>query len=185
MKKILIAILIATMLFAAIIPLSAATASPVKDYATAQNGELLYTVNFKGDSVFTPTALGNAADRFDYIASDDGSELTVKGKESSTMASSQNFWGGTITGLTATTQTQYTMVYKVRANGTVGQDNSIGVGGWIPDADFALSGADTGATAAKGGYNNYRNHNTIDSKGDTSMRRSALSKRILPSASII
>ena len=174
MKKILIALLVATMVFAAIIPLSAATASPVKDYATAQNGELLYTVNFKGDSVFTPAALGNAGDRFEYTASEDGNELTVKGK-SGGPTSSQNFWGGTITGLAATTQTQYTMVYKVRANGTVGQDNSIGVGGWIPDGDFALSGADTGTTNIKGGYNNYGNHSTVDSKGQTVSRRSALS----------
>ena len=174
MKKLLIAILVATMLFAAIIPLSAAEASPVKDYATAQNGELLYTVNFKGDSVFTPTALGNAGDRFEYTPSEDGSELTVKGKAGGP-TSSQNFWGGTITGLVATTQTQYTMVYKVRANGTVGKDNSVGVGGWIPDGDFALTGADTGTTNIKGGYNNYGNHSTKTDKGVISDRRSALS----------
>ena len=49
MKKLLVVLMTMTMLFGAfaMIPASAADASPVKDYATANYGDLLYTVNFK------------------------------------------------------------------------------------------------------------------------------------------
>ncbi len=161
MKKVLVAILVASLLFAAIIPLSATT-SPVKDYATAANGDLLYTVNFRGDDAFTPNPYSyQALEHFSYIPSQDGSSLTVVGVEG--QSDTAVFWGGIINGLPANSSTQYTIVYKVRANDKNVADvmnNSVGIGGWTTNnQDFSKS------------YNNYSNHNT----SDATLQRSALS----------
>ena len=42
-------------LFSLAVP--AMAASPVKDYATANDGDLLYTVNFNGDEGYTPALI--------------------------------------------------------------------------------------------------------------------------------
>lgn len=126
--------------------------------------ELIYTVDFRGDEKFAPVAIGDTANNFDFTASQDGTTLTIKGK-SGGADQTLNYWGGTIANLTADETTAYTMIYKAKANGTAGKNNSVGVGGWIQNGDVE---------AAKF-YNNYTNHNTVDANGSIEDRRAAIS----------
>jgi len=129
-------------------------------------GDLLYTVNLNGEEgVFEPQVLGTAAENFDFTVGDDGKSLTVKGKEGEGEGV-RGFYGAVITGLVANAETSYSMIYKVKANGTVGKNNSVGVGGIIVDG----TADDTGKF-----YSNYGNHNTVDAEGSIENRRSALS----------
>ena len=126
--------------------------------------ELVYTVDFRGDEKFAPVAIGDSANNFDFTASQDGTTLTVKGK-SGGADQTLNYWGGTVANLTADETTVYTMIYKAKANGTAGKNNSVGVGGWIQNGDVE---------AAKF-YNNYTNHNTVTEDGSTEYRRAVIS----------
>ena len=167
MKKVSVALLMFTMMFSWVLTVSASTVTetPVKDYAAAGEGELLYTVDFSGkDGVLTPVPIGEAASHFDYTVSEAGNELTVKGKAGGTDKTA-SYWGGTFAGLEANKETFYTIVYKVKANGTVGKNNSVGIGGWILDAKAENAQF----------YNNYSNHNAITAEGSIDDRRSALS----------
>lgn len=164
MKKIITFVLAVTMLLSSVICISAADASPVKAYADAASGDLLYTVDFRGDSVFEPAPISDAATHFDFTPSTDGKSITIKGKETGTDKTSC-FWGGTINGLVANKDTYYSMVYKVKANGKAGTNNSVGIGGWITD----------GNVEGLKFYNNYGNHNTVEQDDTTGSRRTALS----------
>lgn len=62
--------------------------------------------------------------------------------------------------LEATRETLYTMIYQVRANGTAGNNNSIGVGGWISGGDVEAANF----------YNIYSNHNSVNGDGATNSR---------------
>ena len=143
-------------------------AALVKDPATAADGDVLYSVNFKGDDAFAPAELAASNGNMDYIVSDDGKALTIKGKEGGTNKT-VNLWGAEIAGLPATLTDVYTLRYKVKAEGTPAsaddaKNNSIGVGGWATDL-----------TAERPQfYNNYGNHNTAFGD-DVSMRRTAIS----------
>ena len=55
MKKLIVTLMALAVLFSLAVP--AMTASPVKDYATANDGDLLYTVNFNGDEAFAPSTV--------------------------------------------------------------------------------------------------------------------------------
>ena len=148
----------------AALPLTASAAMPaVIPYDMADDGELLYTIDFNGtDGFFSPGLFESSVENMDYTISADGSALTVSGKAGGTDKTG-NFWGGKVKGLYADETTTYTMVYKVKANGTTGKNNSVGIGGWIIDE------------ASASFYNNYSNHNTITSTGSIADRRSALS----------
>ncbi|MBE6597414.1 MAG: hypothetical protein E7641_07070 [Ruminococcaceae bacterium] len=165
MKKIITLLLAVIMIAGSVLCISATDASPVKAYADANDRDLLYTVDFRGDSAFAPIAVGQATDYFDYTVSEDGSSLTVKVKPDLETVK-PSYWGGTVTGLVANAETSYAMVYKVRANGNTGVDNSVGIGGWIDDGNVNFASF----------YNNYGNHNTIDAEGKTNNRRSVLSR---------
>ncbi len=173
MKKLLIAVLVASLVFAAIIPLSAES-DGVEDYATAANGELLYTVDFSGeDGAFSPALASNAEGGYNFTVTDEGYTLTIEGIPGTGNANGgkarPGFWGGSIIGLPANANTSYTMMYKVNANQVLGdgtqanydaKNNSVGFGGWIFDStDWTQS------------YNNYSNHNTNHAD-----QRAALSK---------
>ncbi|MBQ9113127.1 MAG: hypothetical protein IJY08_06060 [Clostridia bacterium] len=145
MKKLLVALLALTMLLGSAFVVSAADASPVKDYATANDGDLLYTVNFKGDSAFTPAVIHGT--EMDYVVSEDGSSVTIKGNGGAD--SKANFWGGKITGLDYSASTIYTMTYKVTSKANDTKNNSIGVGGVLTSA---IDGGETKW------LNNYSNH---------------------------
>ena len=164
MKKIIVAILLAAMLITAILPVSAAETALVKDYKTASDGDLLYTVDFRGDAAFEPKGVQKTTTHFVFTPSEDGKALTITGAEGAPDATA-GYWGGIVEGLEADTKTVYTMVYKVKANGNVGKNNSVGVGGWIDNKMV---------TTAKF-YNNYGNHTTADENGGIADRRLSLS----------
>ncbi|MBQ8213439.1 MAG: hypothetical protein IJZ80_05455, partial [Clostridia bacterium] len=141
------------------------TVSVIPASAEGSATEPVYEVNFSGDAKFSPKPIGNAANNFEYTVGDNGASLTVKGKSGGT-DKTESYWGGAITGLTADNTTVYTMIYKAKANGTLGKNNSVGVGGWIVNGDV------NGAMF----YNNYTNHNTVGENNSTADRRAALSK---------
>ena len=139
-----------------------------KSYDEAEAGELLYTVNFNGDTAFVPGSAGGANDKghMTYTVIDNGAGVEIKAKDTA-KDSEASLWGGIIKDLEATDKTIYSMVYKAKANGTVGKNNSVGVGGWvISEATFKTT---------TGIYNVYANHNTVDANGSTADQRAALS----------
>ena len=161
MKKLLALVLCALMVVSMVVSASAATINtvkPAKTYAAAKDGDLLYTANFKNDGF---GAL-NDATKHTYTASADGSSVTIKG----TTDKVASWWGIKVDGLTASNGEKYTVTYKVKANGTGGKNNSIGIGA-------LYSGVTENGTYQKF-YNAYGNHNTVDDKGSTADRRSCL-----------
>ena len=127
---------------------------------TSTEPELVYTVDFRGtDGKFAPAPVGAAGDSYTFTPSADGKELTIKGKDGGANET-VNFYGGTIAGLAASRETMYTMIYQVRANGTAGTNNSIGIGGWISE----------GNVEAANFYNTYSSHNSVDGSGATNAR---------------
>lgn len=162
MKKVITLVITVAMLLSLAVTVSAADSS-VASYDSANYGDLLYAVNFKGeDGVFEPQAFGEAANNVDYTVSEDGKELHIDAK----VDKKYNYYGGVITGLVANEETTYTMIYKVRANGTAGKDNSVGIGGIIVNGVADETGKF---------YSNYGNHNTTGEGGTITDRRSALS----------
>lgn len=129
MKKIIIALLTLTMLFAALVPVSAADAT-FKAYNDAADGELLYTFNFNGDEHFAPKGYARAETNYDYIVSEDGSTLTVKATDKCAESGATSYWGGMVNDLEAGKKFAYSFIYKVKANGATGENNKLGVGAW-------------------------------------------------------
>ena len=128
---------------------------------------LVYTVDFRGtDGIFAPAPVGAAGDSYTFTPSADGTALTIKGKDDGANET-LNFWGGTFKDLTANTKTLYTMVYQVKANGTAGNSNSIGIGGWVLD----------GNVSAAQFYNAYSSHNAVDGSGSKENQRAGLALR--------
>ena len=76
MKKLLVTLIALMLVIGTTFAVSATTASPVKSYDSAAMGDLLYTVNFNGDSAFQPARLGDN-DNMNYTVSPDGSTLTI------------------------------------------------------------------------------------------------------------
>ena len=153
-KKFTAALLILVMILSIITTLSiSASTSSIEaallvPYDRAEDGELLYQVNFNGDTAFQPNRylgqLNNQilGDTTQFIPSADGSELTIQGNNES--GARFHWWGDTIEGLEAGTDKYYTMVYKTKpldrvdADGnaqSVGMNNAFSVGGWSADPD--------------------------------------------------
>ena len=110
MKKILSAILALTMILALVAAMGI-TASAADLYDSAKDGDVLYSINFKGDDVFTPTAFRVVEEgALDVQVSDDGSSFTA----SYLVATGAHaFWGGQIKGLTYGPNKTYTISMKV------------------------------------------------------------------------
>ena len=135
---------------------SVSAVKPAKEYAAAKDGDLLYTANFKNDGV---AKIGTATVST-FTASADGKSVTIKGTGSKDVA---NWWGVKLETLTAANGEKYTVTYKVKSNGTVGKNNSIGVGAlWAGTAEDKF-------------YHAYGNYNTVDAKGSTADRRISIS----------
>ena len=170
MKKLIVALLAVALLCTFALPaLADQTTSPVKDYATAGDGELLYTFDFSGkDGVLNLGNVGgqHADEYFYYIPSEDGSSLHVYGREDADKETYAAYYGATISSLSADFSTIYTMTYKIGMQGDAGRDNSAGVGAYF------VSGATNGSMSC---YNLYGNFSTKSFLGDISMRRSSLS----------
>ena len=158
MKKFL-AIFLCVLMAVSMIASATAADNKVKSYASAKNGELLWTVNFNDKSVFEPKASKNG-EQYTYTVSDNGYTLNVKGGKTD---KKDCIWGAPIKGLEVDNKSQVTMTFKVKANGTAGKNNSTGSGGWLYDAT---------------GYeflNNYSNWNSDDGSGKFE-NRAALSQ---------
>ncbi len=146
MKKFLTAILslvLLTMLFPA-------TVSAVS-YDSAKDGDLLYTVNFNGDSNFAPTLQGGSVTvTVDPLNSNKALFDTTTDKQ-------QNRWGGEITGLPLGLNNAYTIKWsEIRENsidGAIGVniDNVYGTYGYIYQHRIVKSGSGIGTHA----YINY------------------------------
>ena len=134
-------------------------------YAEAADGDLLYTVDFHGDDLFSPVPSDFAVDYTTYTPTEDGSGIHVTGNEG--FDEEWSFWGSPIAGLNADKTTCYTMTYKVRINGESGKNNSIGIGGlaWNLDAP---------ETYQWRFIENYGNYNSVFPEEDTP-NRTALS----------
>ena len=176
MKRIVAIVMTVLMLLAVLAPVaSAATASPVKKYEDAQAGELLYTVNFNGDSAFQPARLDLEDGQMDYEIVENGAGVRIHAKQGAEDRK-MNLWGGLIKDLEATDQTIYSMVYKAKANTIAGniepKNNTVGVGGWaVSEEGFQLT---------NGVYNVYSNHNTKNANGENDVnQRAALSEGIM------
>ncbi len=157
MKKFFALFLCVLMAVSMIASVSAAD-NKVKSYASAGNGELLWTVDFNAKDVFAPAANKNGSE-YTYTVSDNGYTLTVKGGKTD---KKDCIWGAPIKGLEVDSKSQVTMTFKVKANGTAGKNNSTGIGGWLYDGT---------------GYeflNNYSNWNSDDGTGKF-VNRAALS----------
>lgn len=169
MKKLIVALLAIAMICSFALPVLAdETASPVKDYETAENGDLLYKFDFSGkDGVVEYGNLGEtSADKyFTYTPSEDGYSLSIAGIKDSGKEKGL-FWGGVIPSLEANFNTTYTLTYKVKMHGDVGLNNSIGVGSYFISGQTDVSMSN---------YNLYGNYTTKDANGNISMRRSSIS----------
>lgn len=167
MKKFLTALLSATLVLSMAATVGAAKSQLEKSYDEAADGELLYVVDFSSTGgAFKPGSCYEQVDALanhEYTPTDNGLTVEITPVEDGADGV-LNVWGGTIEGLPANSKTSYTMVYKVRANGEYGKNNSIGVGGWL-----------TGTEGYKF-YSNYGNHNTMAEDGSVyTERRTALS----------
>jgi len=133
MKKLIITLLALAVLLTLAVP--ALAASPVKDYASAKDGDLLYTVNFKGDEAFTGAVVAGFK-YHDITPSTNGSELEVKGNtwhpyeegkwEGGEAMNTGNIWAGKIASLPADATTKYTMTFQIWINETMGGLNTHG-----------------------------------------------------------
>ncbi len=127
MKKFIAALLVLSLVVGATISVSAAPA----DTATAQDGDLIYTYNFKGeDGVFTPDGSRDFKAAYTADVSEDGTSVTIRSIPGATPATNnRNLWGGTLGNLTLTASDAYTLVYKAKANGTANANNLLAVAG--------------------------------------------------------
>lgn len=170
MKKLIVALLaLAIICSLAVASVAADPTSPVKDYATAEEGELLYAFDFSGkDGVLQLGNIGgkHADEYFYYIPSEDGTSLTVYGREDASEDVYTAYYGATIPSLEANFSTTYTMTYKIAMHGDMGLNNSSGVGAYFVSCE-------TGESMSA--YHLYGNYTTKNGFGDSSMRRSSLS----------
>ena len=170
MKKLIVALLAIALLCSFALPAMADDpVSPVKDYASAEDGELLYAFDFSGkDGVLQLGNIGgkHADEYFYYIPSEDGTSLTVYGREDADEDVYTAYYGATIPSLEANFSTTYTLTYKVTMHGDVGLNNSCGVGAY-----FVSCATDNSMSA----YHLYGNYTTKTATGNIDMRRSSLS----------
>ncbi|MBR4959753.1 MAG: hypothetical protein IKY52_02535 [Clostridia bacterium] len=125
--------------------------------ADAADGDLLYTADFS-DAGYKVLGVN---DGFIYEAIDGGAGVTMYSKADNT-EDKNNVWGIYLDDLGVQNGEKYTLTYKVRANGEVGKNNSVGLG-------MVTSGStDEGGPCV---YNFYSNHNTINAEGSTDDRR--------------
>lgn len=168
MKKFLSIALMLTMLFSMLaISTSAADTKVYKTYAEANDGDLLWIVDFNAKDIFDPQPNDNAAANMVYTIGDNGRSVTVTPSANATDKKT-NFWGAPIKGLEVNQDSKVTFYYKAKANGDKGANNSVGVGGWLYDS--------TDASTYNNQYLNvYTNHNSKNADGSDLQNREAIS----------
>ncbi len=115
----------------AIIPVSAETSISPAD------AELVYSVNFNGDTIFTPAAIGDG--KATYTPSNDGTTLTINNAdpEYTSTSTTRDYYGGVFNGLAFDSTTVYTMIYKVKHTTPSNKAHAaIGVGGVLTEGKF-------------------------------------------------
>ena len=107
MKKALSSILAVIMIAALLIPAAATETSPEIDlYTPAADGDLLYTVNFTGDSMYEPgRSVFADADVEVTLDQLDTGKVTLKGLTDK----AQGRWGAEVKGLPLNEKTAYTL----------------------------------------------------------------------------
>ena len=110
MKRIFSALLSLIMILSLVAAMGI-TASAADLYDSAKDGDVLYTVNFKGDDVFAPTQFRVVAENaLEVAVSDDGSSFTANYVSTT---KGHAFWGGQIKGLTYGPDKIYTITMKM------------------------------------------------------------------------
>ncbi len=111
MKKILSALLSLTMILALCAAMGIGASAA--DYASAKDGDVLYTVNFKGDDVYSPSTFSciEGDDVVSAVVSDDGSSATIT--YSGTAKAGRAFWGGIVKGFSYGEGKKYTISMKM------------------------------------------------------------------------
>ena len=118
MKKFFKLFTAAALILSMAVSASALNGQLEKTYDEAANGDLLYLADFAAGGVFFGERLNPEADaeaNHDYIVSDDGLAVTIKGRADGTDAL-MNVWGGAVSGLKANAGTNYTMTFRIRCN---------------------------------------------------------------------
>ncbi len=100
------AFLLIAVLVSACLPAASATAAEEDWYATAKDGELLYTVDFAGDQYYTPKKDGG--DPLITVDPTDSKKVTVNGGTNRTAS----WWGGYISCLPLNETTNYTVYFS-------------------------------------------------------------------------
>ena len=126
MKKALSSILAVIMIAALLIPAAATETSPEIDlYTPAADGDLLYTVNFTGDSMYEPgRSVFADADVEVTLDQLDTGKVTLKGLTDK----AQGRWGAEVKGLPLNEKTAYTLYYTVTRSSTINEkDPALGI----------------------------------------------------------
>lgn len=126
-------LLAAVMTASLLLPVSAADIPAPIPYAEAADGDLLWTVDFNAAEFFTPKPSETAARNYYYTIGDDGRSVTLCAKEGAA-CNQPAYWGGPIERLAVDGDAKVTMLFRIRANGDRGGNNSTGVGGWYFDS---------------------------------------------------
>jgi hypothetical protein len=143
MKKALTFVLVAIMVLSMTVVF--AGASDI-NYAAANNGDVLYEVNFNGDAYYQPRIWRlddyNKRDDVTITVSDGGKTATLKASDS--FSGGKVFWGGAIGGLKLAEGNQYTITFSVKY--TVGKSGVYFNIGYpdanrvVPSQEFSYNG---------------------------------------------
>ena len=152
MKKLFLFLLALTLMAGAALPTAAADSRVYKTYDEAQDGDLLWLVDFTAVEVIDPQPNETAAKNFDYTIGDDGRSVSIKAKPNAPLPSKPNYWGGPIKGLEVGRGDRVTMTFKIKAE-PKWTDNSTGVGGWMFDSTEAYN------TQICHNYSNWNSYN--------------------------
>jgi len=145
MKKILMVIL-SIVFIMTLIPMTI-SAGTTNLYESAADGDLLYTVNFNGDDIFTPTVQGGSV----IITIDP--QNNNKANFNTENDKFQNRWGGEFNGLPLVLNNAYTIKWsEIRENdinGAIGVylDNTYGAYGYIDQHRIMKGGSGIGSHA--------------------------------------
>ncbi len=102
--------------------------------ANAQDGDLVYSFNFNGESgVWNPTALAGFSDNYTATVSSDGNSVNIKSIEGAQPTSGTYGWGAQLSGVSVKDGETYSLVYKMRVNGTKNANDALSVDGFYLD----------------------------------------------------
>lgn len=94
------------------------TASATADTTAAQDGDLVYSFNFKGESgVWTPAAVNSGFnENYTATVSSDGSSVNIKSIAGKQPTTGTFGWGAQLNGVSVKDGETYSLVYRMRSN---------------------------------------------------------------------